>query len=80
MTKMEEDAVTDEAKIEILEDLMDLAKGSLKMETVLTGIDEWDSLSRLFLIVTARKKFKKELTAEELRRFRTVGDICRCLD
>ena len=46
------------------------------MDSVLSEIEEWDSLSTLSLTVEMKKRFGKDLTAEQIKQFKTVGDIC----
>lgn len=55
---------------------MELEGGTLKEDMQLEDIEEWDSISRLSLMVVAKNKFEKELTAETIRNFVTVKDIC----
>lgn len=61
------------------EDVMELEEGVLKLDTVLADIDEWDSLSKLSLMALAKKDYKKTLTAQQIREFVTVEDICNAL-
>ena len=59
----------------MLEDMLELDGGSLKPETVLASIDEYDSMAKLSLIVLMDDEFGKKLTGEQLREFNTVQDI-----
>lgn len=67
--------MTQEEKIGLLEDLLDLEPKSLSPESVLEDIEEYDSMSKLSLIVLIDEEFGKKLTGERLREFKTVGDI-----
>lgn len=67
-------------KLALIEEIMDLDEGTLSMEDVLDDYEEWDSLSKLSLIATAKQKFNKVLKAEILREFKTVQDICDYLE
>jgi len=71
--------MTDEEKIALLEDMMDLEEGDLSLEVELDSLEEWDSMSKLALVVLAKKEFAKELTADDIRSFSTVADICEAL-
>jgi len=62
--------------IHMLEETMDLDEGTLTEESVLEEIEEWDSLSKLTLMATAKKDYQKNLTAKQVREFKTVKDIC----
>lgn len=67
--------MTTEEKIALLEDMLELDNGSLKPETVLADIDEYDSMAKLSLIVLMDDEFSKKLTGEQIREFKTVQDI-----
>ncbi len=62
-------------KIEMLEDLFELEAGSLTPETILADIEEYDSMSKLSLIVMMDDEFNKKLAGEQILKFKTVGDI-----
>lgn len=68
--------MTVEEKIAMLEELMDVDEGSLKIDSVLEDVEEWDSLSKLSLIAEAKQKFGLMLKSETIRGFVTVKDIC----
>ena len=67
--------MTNEEKIALLEDMLELESGTLDLETELSSIDEFDSMAKLSLIVLFDDEFGKKLTGEEIRNFDTVGDI-----
>ena len=62
-------------KIEMLEDLFELEAGTLLPETTLSELEEYDSMSKLSLIVLMDEEFGKKLTGEQILRFKTVQDI-----
>jgi len=64
-----------EEKIAMLEDMLELDEGSLKPEMELSGIEEYDSMAKLSLIVMMDDEFNKKLTGEQIREFQTVQDI-----
>ena len=68
--------MTLQEKIEMLEEVMDVEEGVLTVDSVISEIEEWDSLSTLSLTVEMKKRFGKDLTAEQIKQFKTVGDIC----
>lgn len=68
--------MTTEEKITMLEALMDLDEGTLSIDDRLEDYEEWDSLSKLSLIVEAKREFHLILKAETLRQFVTVKDVC----
>ena len=72
--------MTIEEKIALLEDMLELDNGSLKPETVLVDIDEYDSMAKLSLIVLMDDEFGKKLSGEQIREFKTVQDILDFMD
>lgn len=67
--------MTQEEKIALLEDMLELESGVLAPETELSSIDEYDSMAKLSLIVLMDDEFSKKLTGEQIREFKTVQDI-----
>ena len=62
-------------KISLLEEIMDMEEGTLKEDTVLSDLDEWDSMSRLSVIVMMSDEFGKTISGEDVKKFVTVNDI-----
>ena len=67
--------MTQKEKIDLLEDMLELDAGTLKPETDLSSIDEYDSMAKLSLIVLMDDEFGKKLTGEQIREFKTVQNI-----
>lgn len=67
--------MTQEEKLALLEDMLELDGGALKPEMELSSIDEYDSMAKLSLIVLMDDEFSKKLTGEQIREFNTVQDI-----
>ena len=67
--------MTNEEKIALLEDMLELEVGALTPETVLADIDEYDSMAKLSLIVLMDDECGKKLTGEQIREFKTIQDI-----
>lgn len=72
--------MTQKEKIALLEDMLELDGGTLKPETILASIDEYDSMAKLSLIVLMDDEFSKKLTGEQIREFNTVQDILEFMD
>ena len=72
--------MTNEEKIAKLEEMLELDGGSLKPEMNLNEIPEYDSMAKLSLIVLFDEECGKKLTGEEIRTFKTVGDILAAMD
>ncbi len=68
--------MTIEEKLAFLEEVMDLEEGDLDEKTDLADVEEWDSLSVLTLIAEMKKKFNVVLSAQQIKEFQTVADIC----
>ncbi|MBD5310878.1 MAG: acyl carrier protein [Bacteroides sp.] len=62
-------------KLQLLEDILELESGSLKPTDNLSEIEEYDSMSKLSLIVMMDEEFSKKLTGEQILKFITVQDI-----
>ncbi len=67
--------MTKEKKIALLEDMLELDADTLMPETKLSSISEYDSMAKLSLIVLMDEECGKKLTGEQIRSFKTVGDI-----
>lgn len=67
--------MTNEEKIALLEDMLELEAGALSPETVLADIDEYDSMAKLSLIVLMDDECGKKLTGEQIREFKIIQDI-----
>lgn len=68
--------MTFEEKLSLLEEMMELEENSLSGKENLKDIDEWDSMSKLYLVSWVKKNMKKTLSIEEIKQFSTVNDIC----
>lgn len=67
--------MTTEEKLHLLEDVFELDENTLTPETVLNDLEEYDSMSKLSIIVMMDDEFDKKLTGEQIRHFETVQDI-----
>lgn len=67
--------MTDKEKMALLEDAFELDEGYLTPDMVLEDIDEYDSMSKLSLIVLMQDEFNKKLSGAELNKFVTIQDI-----
>lgn len=69
-----------EEKLQVLEEIMELDEDTLKPEMALEDIEEWDSMSKLYLVSYVKKNLQKRLSVEEIKNFKTVQDICDYLE
>lgn len=62
-------------KKELLADLFEVEVSEIDETLKLIDFDPWDSMSKLSLIVLMDEECGKKLTGEQLREFKTIGDI-----
>ena len=62
-------------KLALLEEMMELDEGTLKADTKLGDIEEYDSMAKLALIVMMNDEFNKKLNVSQIREFQTIQDI-----
>lgn len=67
--------MSEREKLALLEDLFELEEGDLKAEMLLDDIEEWDSMSKLSLVVLMSDEFGKKLTSADVKVLKTVQDI-----
>ena len=67
-------------KIRLLEDMFDLAPGTLAEETKLADIEQYDSMSTLALIVLFDDEFGKKLSGADIRSFETIADVVNFME
>ncbi len=64
-------------KLELLEEMLELEEGTLKEDTLLNDIEEWDSVAALSFIVLLDEEFNRTITGKQIKEFRTIGDILK---
>lgn len=62
-------------KLAKLEEMMDLEASSLRPESRLSDIEEWDSITHLSLIILLEDEYGKEVSGTQVRALKTVQDI-----
>ena len=67
--------MSEKEKLALLEDMLELEEGSLNIDMDLESIEEYDSMSKLSLIVLMEDEFGVKLDAATIRGFKVVGDI-----
>lgn len=67
--------MTEREKMALLEDLFELDEGDIAPDTKLSDIEEYDSMTRLSLIVMMEDEFGVKLDGATIKGFVTVGDI-----
>ncbi|MBK6365647.1 MAG: acyl carrier protein [Saprospiraceae bacterium] len=72
--------MTNEEVISLIEETLEIESSTLNSETLLDDILEFDSMGKLSVIVMADDEFDKKLTGEQMKKFKTVGDIVMFLN
>ena len=71
--------MTTEEKLALLEETFEMDEGTLKADMDLDDVDEYDSMTKLALIVMVEDEFGKKLTSAEVKGFATVQDILNAM-
>ena len=71
--------MSDQEKIAMLEEMLELDEGVLKADTLLDDVEEYDSMAKLSLIVLMEDEFGVKLTGNVIKGFETVGDILKLM-
>ena len=66
--------MTLERKMELIAEILDVDVDSIQPETVLTDLDEWDSVAYLSFMAMMDEGFDKEIKGAEIKKFVTVQD------
>lgn len=72
--------MTNEEVIRLIEETLELDSNDLNSESLLDDIIEFDSMGKLSIIVMADDEFSKKLTGEQMKMFKSVGDIVTYLN
>ncbi len=67
--------MTLEEKLSLLDETFEADEGTVKADMLLSDIDEYDSMTKLSLIVMMDEQFGVKLTSQMVRNFKTVQDI-----
>ena len=62
-------------KMALLEDTFDVDEGTLEPEMGLDEIEEYDSMTKLSLIVMVEEEFGRKLSGDDIKGFKTIQDI-----
>ena len=67
--------MTEREKLALLEDIMELDEGDLSVDMALEDIEEYNSMTKLSLIVLMEDEFDVKRDGDTIKGFQTVGDI-----
>ncbi len=72
--------MTNEKKLVLLEEMLELKPGTLKPETVLEDLDEWDSIARISFIALVDDEFDKVIKGAAVKEQKTVADLMTLME
>lgn len=72
--------MTEARKIEMLEEMMELEAGTLKADTVLSDIEEWDSIALISFIALMDDEFDKVIKGSVIKQAKTVADLMALME
>lgn len=72
--------MTLEEKMEELADILELERDELSEGMVLEDIETWDSVAVLSFIAVMNDRFNKFPNANEIRAYKTIGDLLNAMN
>lgn len=72
--------MTEQEKIAILAECMDVDESELELSTILADFDEWDSVAALSLIAAMDENFGKTIEAADIKKLVTVEDVIKLME
>lgn len=72
--------MTEQEKLAIIEECMDLDEGTISPSDELANFEEWDSLAALSFIAAMAEKFDKKLETADIKALVTVADALKLMD
>lgn len=72
--------MTNEEKLNEIADILEVEIEDVNKDTVLTDIDTWDSVAVLSFIAVMNDKFNKFPMADQIRAYKTVGDLMAAME
>lgn len=67
-------------KLNKLEEIMELDEGILSEDTVLSDIEEWDSISVLSFVAMLDDEYGKNINSKDIKKCNTVGDLLAMME
>ena len=61
--------------IQIFQDILDVKKGTVSLETTSSDIDQWDSVATVNIIVALEEEFRIKFKLEDIQTLETVQDF-----
>ena len=67
--------MSNEKKMEMLAEIMELDVSESREDAELSDYDEWDSITALSVIALVDEQFHKNLSGNQVKEFRTIKDV-----
>lgn len=67
--------MTTAEKMELLAETLETETDEISEDTALADLDNWDSMTKLSLIVMFDDEFGKKITSEDIKKMETIKDI-----
>lgn len=71
--------MTREEKIQEIADILEMEVDEIEEDTVLEELETWDSVAILSFIAVMNDSFNKFPNANEIRAYKTVGDLMNAM-
>lgn len=66
--------MSEEEKMLVFADVLDMDQSEFSLDTVLAELDNWDSVAMLAFMAMMDERFGKTVKGADIRNFRTVQD------
>lgn len=67
--------MTEEEKLESIADVLEMETDDISRETILEECEAWDSIAILSVISIINEEFNRFPHADEIKAYKTVGDL-----
>ncbi len=72
--------MTNEEKLELLEEVMEMDPGTLKPEMALENLEEWNSIAVISFIAMVDDEFDKVIKSAVIKEQKTVADLMALME
>ena len=72
--------MSDERKIELIAEILDVEAETLTPETQLASMDEWDSIALLSFLAMMEDEFGKEIKGSIIKEQKTVANLMALME
>ena len=72
--------MTNKEKLGLLEEMLDVEANSLEVDMDLNDVENWDSMAVISLISLLDEKFDKQISASQIKAFKSIEDILKIME